>query len=164
MHKFVWAAVVASCAFNLTLAQDATKAEPKHYKLAFENDKVQVVYVQYGPHEKSRLHAHPQGVMVNVTAAHLLFTGEDGKVQEAYSKPGEVRWFPAVRHAVENLGDAPFSGVYIGIKGGMSAGYPSRREAPHLDEQTAKFLAVYLAGATESGAQPSAALPFARQR
>ena len=93
-----------------------------------------------------------------------VLTGEDGKIQEAYSKLGEVRWFPAVRHAVENLGVAPFSGVYIGIKGGMSAGYPSRREAPHLDEQTAKFLAVYLAGATASGAQPSAAVPFARQR
>ncbi len=163
LHKFVWVAVVASFACNLTFAQDATKAEPKHYKLAFENDKVQVVYVQYGPHEKSSLHAHPQGVMVNITAAHLLFTGEHGKIHEAYSKPGEARWYPAIRHAVENLGDAPFSGVYIGVKGGMSASLHSRNEALHFDEQTAKLLAAYLAEATGSGAQPSAA-PFAKQK
>ena len=48
-------------------AQDPTKAEPTHYKLAFENDYVQVVNVHYGPHEKSGLHAHPGGTVVVLT-------------------------------------------------------------------------------------------------
>ena len=37
------------------LAQDPTKVEPTHYKLAFENEYVQVVNVHYGPHEKSSM-------------------------------------------------------------------------------------------------------------
>jgi hypothetical protein len=46
---------------NISLAQDPTKVEPGHYKLAFENEYVQVVNVHYGPHEKSNLHAHMGG-------------------------------------------------------------------------------------------------------
>lgn len=82
---------VASC---LALAQEATKVEARHHKMAFENDKVQVVYIQYAPHEKSKLHSHPQGVVVNLTEAHLRFTGQNGKTQEVYSKPGEAKVVP----------------------------------------------------------------------
>jgi quercetin dioxygenase-like cupin family protein len=97
-------------------AQDPTVVEPTHYKLAFENDKVQVVDVHYGPHEKSEMHAHPGGVVVYITDAHLRFTDQDGNVKEIYAKPGEARFFPPFKHKVENLDDKPFSAVYIGLK------------------------------------------------
>jgi quercetin dioxygenase-like cupin family protein len=145
--KLVWTLIFSSLAFSLAPAQDATKAEPKHYKLAFENEQVQVVYIHYGPHEKSRLHSHPQGVVVNITEARLLFTDQDGKTQEVYAKPGEARWFPPVRHTVENLGETAYSGVYIGVKGGASAGVRATQSVPPLDEQTAKILAAYLLNA-----------------
>jgi quercetin dioxygenase-like cupin family protein len=135
----------ASLVLNLALAQDATKVEPKHYKLAFENDKVQVVYIHYGPHEKSKEHSHPQGVVVNITAAHLLFTDENGKKQEVYAKPGEARWFPPFRHTVENLGETDYGGVYIGVKG--EAPGRSEQQPPHMDENTAQILAAYLTNA-----------------
>ena len=54
-------------AANTVLAQDPTKVEPKHYKLAFENEWVQVIDVHYGPHEKSGMHDHPGGVVVILT-------------------------------------------------------------------------------------------------
>jgi hypothetical protein len=131
-------------AFSMVLAQDATKVERTHYKLAFENDNVQVVYIHYGPHEKSKLHSHPQGVVVNITEAHLLFTDPDGKVQEVYAKPGEARWFPAFRHTVENLGETQYSGVYIGVKDIAGGRGSTKQGAPKLDEHTAKILATYL--------------------
>jgi polyisoprenoid-binding protein YceI len=34
------------------MAQDAVKVDPKHYKVEFENDKIRVLRVNYGPHEK----------------------------------------------------------------------------------------------------------------
>jgi beta-alanine degradation protein BauB len=98
------------------LAQEATKVEPKHYKLAFENESVQVVDVHYGPHEKSGLHDHPGGVVVYITGGHLKFTDQNGTVKEVYAKAGESRWFPPFKHRVENLGDKPFDAVYIGLK------------------------------------------------
>ena len=155
MRNFFWMVVLVSLTCSLALSQDATKVEPKHYKLAFENDKVQVVYIHYGPHEKSKEHSHPQGVVVNISEAHLLFTDQDGKTQEVYSKAGEARWFPPFRHTVENLGETAYSGVYIAVKGGAAAS--GSANPPQLDEQTAASLAAYLLSA--SSTPPAAATP-----
>jgi beta-alanine degradation protein BauB len=145
--KLFWTAAFTFLAFSVALAQDATKAEPKHYKLAFENDKVQVVYIHYGAHEKSREHSHPQGVVVNITGAHLLFTDQSGKTQEVYAKPGEARWFPPFRHTVENLGETDYSGVYIGVKGAASTS-GGGSNPPEPDKQTVAILAAYLSAAS----------------
>lgn len=153
-QKILTGSLFVPLAFALVFAQDATKVEPRHYRLAFENEKVQVVYIQYGPHEKSREHSHPQGVVVNITDAHLRFTDEDGKVRELYAKAGEARWFPAFRHTVENLGDTVYSGVYIGVKAGESAGGRAKRQPPQMDEQTTEIMAAFLLN-SDSG-QPSA--------
>lgn len=66
--------LVASSMF----AQDATKVEPKHYHVAFENEHVRVIDMHYGPHEKSGIHNHPAGVAVYITAGHFGFTDESG--------------------------------------------------------------------------------------
>ena len=88
LSKLFWAGVLVSLAC-FALAQDPTKVEPKHYKLDFENDRVQVVSVHYGPHEKSALHDHPGGVVVTSTEVHLRFTDETGKTREVFAKPAK---------------------------------------------------------------------------
>ncbi len=136
------AAAMLCLAVNLATAQDPTKVEPKHYKLDFENDRVQVLNVHYGPHEKSEMHEHPGGVSVAVTAGHLRFTDQDGKVTEVFAKAGEARWFKPFRHKVENLGDEPYNGVYIGIKGKLAASASDLKEGSVVSpEQIAKILA-----------------------
>ena len=117
MDKLFLVMMFLCLAFSVARAQDPTKVEPSHYKLDFENERVQVVYVHYGPHEKSVMHDHPKGVVVNITDAHLRFTDQTGKVQEVYGKRGEARWFPPFKHRVENLGDTAYTGIYIGVKG-----------------------------------------------
>jgi S-adenosylmethionine:tRNA-ribosyltransferase-isomerase (queuine synthetase) len=106
---------------NAALGQDPTKAEPKHYKLHFENEHVVVIDIHYGPHEKSELHDHPGGVVVNLTGGHLKFTDQNGKVTEVYAKAGESRWFPPVKHKVENLDEETYNAVYIAVKGKTAA-------------------------------------------
>jgi len=115
--RFFCAVAILCLAINYAVAQDPTKVEPKHYRLQFENDRVQVVNVHYGPHEKSEMHDHPGGVVVVITGGHLKFTDQNGKVTEVFAKSGEARWFPPFKHKVENLGDEPYNAVYIGIKG-----------------------------------------------
>ena len=115
--RFFCAVAILCLAINYAVAQDPTKVEPKHYRLQFENDRVQVVNVHYGPHEKSEMHDHPGGVVVVITGGHLRFTDQNGKVTEVFAKSGEARWFPPFKHKVENLGDEPYNAVYIGIKG-----------------------------------------------
>ncbi|MGD0214093.1 MAG: hypothetical protein ABSB87_12740 [Terriglobales bacterium] len=135
---------------TVVLAQDPIKVEPTHYRLAFENEYVQVVNVHYGPHEKSALHAHPGGVVVVLTAGHLRFTDENGKVQEVFAQPGEPRWFPPFKHKVENLGNTAYNAVYIGIKDKRLAMQANRKAGPsELDEQTRKIVAEALLGAVK---------------
>jgi len=145
--KFMGAWVFVCLAAALTLAQDPTKVEPRHYKLDFENEHVQVVSVYYGPHEKSVLHDHPGGVVVTLTEAHLRFTDENGKTREVFSKPGEARWYPPFKHRVENLGDTTYRAVYIGIKEKMAASTGSAVPSGALDKETADIVAAYLASA-----------------
>jgi quercetin dioxygenase-like cupin family protein len=132
----------------VAFAQDPTKVEPTHYKLAFENEYVQVVSVHYGPHEKSSLHSHPGGVVVVLTAGHLRFTDENGKTQEVSAKPGESRWFPPFKHRVENLGATSYNAVYIGIKNKHLNNEASLKAGPsEMDEQTKKLVAEALLAA-----------------
>jgi len=145
MQSKLFSALVFVCvAAAVVLAQDPTKVEPKHYKLNFENEHVQVISVHYGPHEKSVLHEHPGGVVVALTAAHLRFTDENGKIREVYSKPGETRWYPPFKHMVENLGDTTYDAVYVGVKSGASVSVSSAGSPPAMDEETRKILAEFL--------------------
>ncbi len=147
--KLLLASVVVCLAVSAARAQDPTKVEPKHYKLDFENERVQVVSVHYGPHEKSVLHDHPGGVVVSLTDAHLRFTDENGKVREVYSKAGESRWYAPFKHRVENLGDTPYDAVYIGVKGKLAASAGADGAVVATDAKTQKILAEYLAGAAQ---------------
>jgi quercetin dioxygenase-like cupin family protein len=135
------AALLVLFCFSVALAQDPTKVEPTHYKLAFENEYVQVVNVHYGPHEKSSLHAHMGGVVVVLSSGHLRFTDENGKTQEVFAKPGDPRWFPPFKHRVENLGDTSYNAVYIGIKNKHLAGDADLEPGPEMDERTKKLIA-----------------------
>jgi quercetin dioxygenase-like cupin family protein len=143
--KLFWAVVFVCLALHAALAQDPTKVESKHYKLAFENEWVQVVNVHYGPHEKSGIHDHPGGVVVVLTAGHLRFTDENGKTKEVFAKPGESRWYPAFKHKVENLGDTSYNAVYIGIRNKSVASKAGPEGNPAaLDARTEKILTDYL--------------------
>jgi len=133
------AAAIVCLTANISVAQDPTKAEPKHYKLHFENEHVVVIDIHYGPREKSDLHDHPGGVVVNLTGGHLKFTDQNGKVTEVYAKAGESRWFPPVKHKVENLGDETYNAVYIALKSKTASAAGSQPSA----DQVAQALAEY---------------------
>jgi quercetin dioxygenase-like cupin family protein len=139
-----WVGAFLCLATAYSLGQDPTKVEPKHYKLDFENDRVQVVSVHYGPHERSVMHDHPGGVVVSLTEAHLRFTDENGKVREVFSKSGEARWYPPFKHRVENLGDTSYEAVYIGLKAKpVTASNRSIDPSTATEEEMKKIVAEY---------------------
>jgi quercetin dioxygenase-like cupin family protein len=143
LRRLFLAGVILYLAANFAAAQDPTKVEPKHYRLQFENERVQVVSVHYGPHEKSEMHDHPGGVSVSVTGGHLRFTDQSGKVTEVYAKAGEARWFPPFKHKVENLGDEPYNGVYIGIKNKLAAHASNSKPDSAPSRELGEILANY---------------------
>jgi quercetin dioxygenase-like cupin family protein len=144
--KSLYAITLLALLSATALAQDPLKVEPKHYRLAFENEHVQVIEVHYGPHEKSAMHEHSGGVGVSLTEAHLRFTDENGKVREIYSHMGEARWYPPFKHRVENLGDTDYRAVYVGIKNlNGSASLKSPEEMSAQDKQEAMAIATAFA-------------------
>jgi quercetin dioxygenase-like cupin family protein len=98
-------------------AQDPVKVDSKHYSVQFENERVRVLHVQYGPHEKSVMHSHPASVAVFMADQNARFTLPGGKTVERQGKAGEAIWIPAETHLPENLGDKPLDVVLIELKG-----------------------------------------------
>jgi quercetin dioxygenase-like cupin family protein len=96
---------------------DAVKVDPQHYTVEVENERVRVLRIRYGPREKSAMHAHPEGVVVFLTAAHARFTLPDGTTQELQVQPGQVAWTDGGAHLPENLTDTPFEVIEIELKG-----------------------------------------------
>ena len=101
---------------NKSFAQDAAKVDPKHYKVEFENDKVRVLRITYGPGEKGVMHSHPEGMVIFLTDSEGKFTLPDGKTQKNNYKKGFFSWVPASTHQPENIGKKPFELIQIEMK------------------------------------------------
>jgi quercetin dioxygenase-like cupin family protein len=107
-------------------AQDPVKVDPKHYKVLFENDRVRVLKIDYGPHEKSVMHSHPDAVATFLSELHGKFTMPDGTSQERNGKAGDAMWTPAETHLPENLSDTPLEGVLVELKGKPAAHHAAK--------------------------------------
>ncbi len=97
-------------------ADDAVKADPKHYSVVFENEKVRVLRIKYGPGEKSVMHEHPDSVAVHLTDAKVQFTYPDGKTEDGGGKAGDADWRPGSTHLPENTGNEPFEVILVELK------------------------------------------------
>ena len=110
-------AVLCLCLTASLIAQDAVKADPKHYSVVSENDQVRILKVHYGPHEKSVMHSHPNLVSIFLTDAKVKMTTPDGKSQDMAMPKGQATWADAGTHLPENLSDTPLDGFLIELKG-----------------------------------------------
>ena len=95
---------------------DPTVVDPDRYKVEFENDRVRVLRITYGPQEKSVMHEHPPNVAVFLTNLNVKFTFPDGRTEEVHGKAGETRWDAGGKHLPENLSDEPFEGILVEMK------------------------------------------------
>ncbi len=96
--------------------RDPAKVDPDHYKVEFENDRVRVLRVRFGPHEKSVMQEQPSLLEINLTIAHLLVTYPDGRTENIHAKAGQVRLFPSAERQPENLSDFPYEAIAIELK------------------------------------------------
>ena len=112
----VYGMAVCLCLAPVVSAQDAVKADPKHYTVVSENDQVRILRVHYGPHEKSVMHSHPATVAVFLTNAKGQFTYPDGKKEAFAPKAGDTQYAPAGTHLPENTGDAGMDVILVELK------------------------------------------------
>jgi quercetin dioxygenase-like cupin family protein len=95
---------------------DSVAADPKHYKVEFENERVRVLRIHYGPHEKSVMHSHPEVIGVFLTDGHFRFTYADGTTEDIKAKAGDIFPHTEFEHLPENLSDSPFEAVLVELK------------------------------------------------
>ena len=95
---------------------DPVEVDPDHYTLEFENERVRVLRISYGPGEKSVMHRHAGGMAVFLTETKTKFVAPDGTEQEAANQPGETNWSDAEQHLPENIGDQPMELILVEVK------------------------------------------------
>jgi len=111
-------------------AQDPVKVDPKHYTVVFENDRVRVLKIHYGAHEKSVMHSHPDAVATFLVDEHAKFTLPDGTSPVRDGKAGDAVWTPAETHLPENLSDKSLDGILVELKGKSTARTSKKAAAP----------------------------------
>jgi len=117
MIRIIGISILAAAVFSTTaIAEDAVKADPKHYTVEFENDKVRIIRIKYGPGEKSVMHTHGPHVAILLTENDTRMTSSDGTSERETTKPGVAVWSDKTEHLPENLSDQPLEVVLVEVK------------------------------------------------
>ena len=95
---------------------DPVNVDPKHYKVEFENERVRVLRVSYGPGEKSVMHYNPDSVVVSLTGDKTRMNTPEGESHEASAKAGAAIWSPAGSRLPQNVSDKRDEVILIELK------------------------------------------------
>lgn len=108
--------VVLAFLSSVAIGEDAVKADPKHYRVEFENDKVRVIRIRYGAGEKSVMHTHGRNVSIFLTDSAVRMTLPDGSSEDVSLKFGSFEYADSEEHLPENLGDEPLEVLLVELK------------------------------------------------
>jgi hypothetical protein len=88
---------------------DAVTADPRHYRLSFENDVARFIRASYAPGDKSPMHRHLPGCTIFLTDQTMNFTVPDGSGGPVKVEAGALGCGDGNVHQAENLeGPAEF--------------------------------------------------------
>jgi quercetin dioxygenase-like cupin family protein len=99
-----------------SIYSDPAKIDPRHVKVALENDRVRAIRVTLGPRETVPLHSHPSAVGVFLTEASLRNDLSEKSPENVRARPGDVVWFEPTTHATTNTGRLGVELVIIELK------------------------------------------------
>jgi beta-alanine degradation protein BauB len=96
-------------------AQDATRADPRSYRVLLENDRVRVIDYKSRPGMGvcgEGLHSHPAHVTVAMTGGKIKVKTPEGKTEIVNLPSGTVIWEEPVTHSAESIG-GPGTRMYL---------------------------------------------------
>ena len=101
--------------------KDALAADPKHYKLEFENEHMRVLRLTLKADEVSPVHDDLDALFVCIAvgsdkACHLRLTRPGGRSQDIHLQAGESRWVYGDTRSEKNLGTQPLEMLVIETK------------------------------------------------
>jgi quercetin dioxygenase-like cupin family protein len=96
---------------------DPVKADPDHYKVLLDNDRVRVLEFRSAPGDKTPMHSHPDYITYNFNDGRTKFSYPGGKpAVEVEAKAGGVIWHGAETHAGENIGGTEMRILIVELK------------------------------------------------
>jgi hypothetical protein len=96
--------------------KDALAADPKHYKLDFENDRMRVLRLTLKSDEAVPVHDDRDALFVCLKECHLRLTLPGGRSQDIHLQAGESRWLYGDTRSEKNLGTQPLEMLIIETK------------------------------------------------
>lgn len=110
------------------LAQDPAKVDAAHYKVLIDNASVRVLEVNHAAGGKSVMHAHPDAIIIPLTASKVRFNTPDGKFTDSELPNDSASCAPAGVHNPANIGTTPVRAIVVEFKGaGGKAVLPAQR-------------------------------------
>ena len=113
--------VVAAVAMAVTTAaavraQDPVKVDPAHYKLVLDNPSVRILRITYPAGAKSKMHQHPDAMVVGLSTGNIEFAMPDGTKQESPLQAGSAMFTPATTHLPSNVGKTTMEAILVEFK------------------------------------------------
>jgi quercetin dioxygenase-like cupin family protein len=119
MKTGITVAAVAALALGtatLCRAQDPTKVDPAHYKVILDNPSVRVLRITYAPGAKSKMHEHPDAMVVVLSTGKMSFATPDGKTEERELPKDSAMYTPAGTHLPSNIGKTTMDAILVEFK------------------------------------------------
>jgi hypothetical protein len=95
------------------LELDAVRIDPARYTVDFENDRVRIVRLGFGPREKGLMVSHPPRVLVTLTDVAVKLKFSDGRTDERGAPAGVAAWLELETLQTENARDQPLQVVLV---------------------------------------------------
>jgi len=101
--------------------KDALAADPKHYRLELENDRMRVLRLTLKADEVAPVHDDRDALFVCIAvgsdkACHIRLTRPGGRSQDIHMQAGESRWIYADTRSEKNLGTQPLEMLVVESK------------------------------------------------
>lgn len=94
--------------------RDALTADPKHYKLELENDRMRVLRLKLKADEAVPVHDDREALLVCVVKdCHVRLARPGGRSQDMHMQAGESRWIYADTRSEKNLSSEPLEMLVI---------------------------------------------------
>jgi hypothetical protein len=116
------AALIVVCGVTANSSEDIVKVAPKNCRVLLENDQVRVLESWTKPGEREPMHSHPAYIVYNLSDYKVRFMSPDGTATTVDAKQGQVGWFGALEHSVENVGSSESRALIIELKQSSSSG------------------------------------------
>jgi hypothetical protein len=96
--------------------KDALAADPKHYKLEFENEHMRVLRLTLKADEAVPVHDDRDALFVCIKECHIRLTRPGGRGQDIHLQAGESRWIYGDTRSEKNLSSQPLELLVIETK------------------------------------------------